>query len=287
MDGAKVARRMWGLFEPIHAVTYFAPESRDAYRDAGMKGYWMGYFAGRSAAMGAVQPAVVEATFYNFAPWLVRRAIPDAWRFADPSQVLDARLVGVDRSLRQVLGAEMASIDLASVVELLKKAVEGASFEGRALAAANAALDWPTEPLLALWHATTILREHRGDGHVASLCVAGLDGCQAHVSLVSTGVADRSTLQPNRGWTDEEWGAADRSLVDRGWIDGSGRATESGRSARREIEETTDRLAARPWEHLGEEDCNRLADLLRPIAKAVSISGIVPVPNPIGLPPLS
>jgi hypothetical protein len=285
MDGPATARRMWRLFEPLHAVTYFASESRDAYGDAGLKGFWMGYFAGRSAPMGEVGPAVVEATFFNFAPVLVRRAIPDAWAFSTPSAVLEARLTGADRALRRVLGPLAVSADVEEAADLLSRAAECAGFSGRPLAASNAELAWLDDSLLVLWQAATILREHRGDGHVAALVVAGLDGCQAHVSFTATGAIGREALQPNRGWTDQEWAAAEAELLGRGWIDKDGRATGTGRAARREIEDTTDRLAAQPWERLGEGTCTRLAELLRPLADSVTASGVIPVMNPIGLPP--
>lgn len=276
---------MWRLLEPIHAGNYFAPESRDAFRDVGLKGYWMGYFAGRSAPMGAVGPGVVRATFYNFAPVMVNRAIPDAWGFASPADVLGARMSAVDRFLRRVLAPGPDLAEVSAAVKLLRHAVDTAPMAGRPIAAANAELDWPTDPLGALWQAATILREHRGDGHVAALCVNGLDGCEAHVTLVATGAVSRMVLQPNRGWSDEEWKAAERSLVERGWIDGEAMETEVGRTERRKIEEVTDHLAAKPWEHLGEQKCGRLADLLRPLASAVAKSGILPMPNPMGLPP--
>jgi len=275
---------MWRLIEPIHALTYFSSESRDAFRDAGLKGFWMGYFAGRSAPMGAVGPSVVAATFFNFATGMVRRSIPDAWEFSTPAAVLEARVSGVDTALRKVLGPLAESLDLEHAADLLRRAAEAASFPGRPLGAANAALDWPSDPLGVLWHATTVLREHRGDGHVVALCLARLDGCQAHISMVSTGVVGRSVLQPNRGWSDEEWDEAERSLVERGWIDETGRATDSGIVVRSEIEQMTDCLAADPWERLGEERCDLLVSLLKPLAKAVSQSRVVPTPNPIGLP---
>ena len=33
------ARVMWTLFEPLHAVTYFAPEGRAAFEAAGLRGF--------------------------------------------------------------------------------------------------------------------------------------------------------------------------------------------------------------------------------------------------------
>ncbi len=71
------ARRLFDRFEPVHALTYFAPEARAAYDEAGFRGFWMGYFAARSAPLGVVPAEVVTAVFYNFARTHVARAL--AW----------------------------------------------------------------------------------------------------------------------------------------------------------------------------------------------------------------
>ena len=161
---AELARRLWSRLEPIHVVTYFSPEARAALSGAGYKGFWMGYFAGRAAPMGPVGAEIVFATFYNFSIAHVQRAIPDAWTFAPPSAALQARERGSTAALRRAF----ADSDLAEAVQtaavLARTAAESAPMEGRALFAANRALPWPTEPTAALWHACTLLREHRGDG---------------------------------------------------------------------------------------------------------------------------
>lgn len=275
---------MWALLEPIHAVTYFAPECTEEFKRAGLKGFWMGYFAGRSAPMGEPGPALVTAVFYNFAPAMVKRALPDAWGFASRNSVLDARLGGADRTLRRLLGSAVDSVELKIAAELSRRAAEGISVEGRPLAAANAALEWPAEPSLVLWQAATTLREHRGDGHVVALNLAGLDGCGAHVSMAATGVVPRSTLQPNRGWSDDEWASAQERLREKGWIDEEGRATELGVAQRRKIENLTDGLASGPWAALGKMNCDRLEEILAPLTLSVFNSGVIPAQNPIGLP---
>jgi hypothetical protein len=276
---------MWRLFEPVHAVTYFAEESVEEYKKSGLKGFWMGYFAGRSAAMGAVEPAVVTATFYNFAPWMAARALPDAWGFASPAEVLDARLKGVDRVFGRILGADRRSKEVSKAAELALRAAESATVVGRPLAAAHADLEWPSDPALVLWQAATILREHRGDGHVAELVDAGLGGCEAHISFVATSEVPRSVLQPARGWTDEEWESAERALVERGWVDPADptKATPAGRAARERIEDKTDDLASEPWDRLGDAATEELRDLLKPIAARIAAVGLIPMPNPIGL----
>jgi hypothetical protein len=135
-----------------------------------------------------------------------------------------------------------------------------------------------------LWHACTLLREHRGDGHVASLTAAGLDGCEAHVTVTATGAVPRDTLQSNRKWSDEEWAAAEQRLQARGWLDAAGNLTDAGRAGRAEVEARTDTLAEEPWRVLGPERTERLLELLTPMARAINDAGGVPVPNPVGVP---
>lgn len=277
------ARRMWRLLEPLHAVVYFADEAISQLRSAGLRGFWMGYFAGRSSPMGAVSPAVVEATFFNFAPVMVRRALPDAWGFAPPPAVLEARQAGATAALERILaGVDRAGLRRGAL--LAAAALEGLAVDGRPLAAANLALELPDDAVAALWQAATTLREHRGDGHVAALVDAELTGCEAHVSAAAAGGPRRAVLQPARGWTDEEWEQAEIRLRRRGLVDSRGSTTADGAALRARVEAATDRLAARPWARLGEQRTDELARLLEPLAAAVWASGVVPPENPIGLP---
>jgi hypothetical protein len=274
-----VVRRLWQLYEPLHAVTYFAPEARAAYDSAGLRGYWRGYFAGRAAPLGAVAAAPVTALFFSFAPAMVARALPDVWRRASPERALAARLDGAVAALRTVLPPEPAR--WAPAAELLETAARAAVSDGRALGAANVALPWPADPLGRLWHAATVLREHRGDGHIAALVDAELTGCQALV-LRDALHGGREHLQPNRGWTDAEWDAAAQALAERGRLDRDGRPTAAGEAAHRDVERRTDRLAAQPWTALSGADLARLADALAPLAGAAG--AVVPYPNPMGVP---
>jgi hypothetical protein len=283
MSNELTPRQLWELIEPYHAVVYFSPECRTAMKQSGLRGFWMGYFAGRAAPMGQVAAPVVTATFYNFAPRMVERSIPDAWKFCAPEEVLEARLDGVDKALRRILGESSADSGLAEAALLAEQAVVSIDAPGRPLFSANAALDRPEIPHLRLWWAATCLREHRGDGHCAALVNSGIDGCEAHVTLSATGSVERQVLQDNRGWSDEEWDAASDRLRSRGWLDRAGNQTDSGRNSRKKVEEDTDRMATAPLLCLGPK-ADRFAELLRPLAKAILASGDVPVQNPIGLP---
>jgi hypothetical protein len=276
--GMSSPRHLWQLFEPVHAVTYFAPQARAAFERAGLRGFWRGYFAGRAAPLGAVTAAPVTALFFSFAPAMVARALPDVWQRATPEQALKARLDGAVDALRAVLPADPTR--WAEAAELLGAAARAAVTDGRALGAANAALPDPGEPLARLWQAATVLREHRGDGHITALVDAGVTGCQALV-LRDALYGGRDQLQPNRGWTDDEWAAAARELADRGWLDRDARPTADGRAVHRAVESRTDQLAEQPWAALGAADQARLAQALEPLADAAGT--VVPYPNPMGL----
>ncbi|HET8662355.1 MAG TPA: hypothetical protein VFM55_25665 [Micromonosporaceae bacterium] len=279
---------MWTLFEPVHTVAYFSPETRAAYEAAGLRGGWRGYFAGRSAPLGPVPAAPVVAAFYGFAPGLVAKAIPSAWQQLSPEKVIEARLAGAVAVLSRLLngaGPESggtATLDqVAEAAELLEAAVDRLDLPGRVLGAANAALPRPSEPLARLWHATTVLREHRGDGHNAALLAAQVGGCESLVWRAASDVP-REALQPYRGWSDEEWHAAERRLIERGWLDGDGRPTPAGVQEYGEIELSTDRSAAAPWQALGPAAVERLQELLAPIA--VACHAALPPAVPTGLP---
>lgn len=283
-QASQLARRLWNTGEPIHAVVYFAQEVRDACTDLGLKGYWMGYFAGRAHPFGTASPEVVLATFYGFAPALVRRALPDAWSYAAPEDVGRVRLAAVERALRRLLGDLADGPEVAEAARLAEQATGGCRLGGRPLYAAWASLPWPERPLERLWHALTLLREHRGDVHVAANVAAGLSGLEANVLFSAEGRTDPTLLQQARGWTGEEWAAAAAALAERGLLDGDGRPTPAGEQLRREIEATTDRLAAPTIHAVGLDGAQRLIELLRPLSERVVGEGGILVPNPMGLP---
>lgn len=292
------ARRLWHAVEPLHAIAYFAPETTAGWRDLGLRGFWMGYFASRSAPMGAVGPEAIIATFFNFHPAMVRRAIPDAWSYAAPEAVLETWRDTAVTALRRILGPEPPTVSsfatpgaelrtvgaLSEAAALLRAACEGLDCAGRPLAAAWAGVPWRDEPLDDLWLGATILREHRGDGHVGTLLAAELDGCAAHVLSVAADRNVREAIQPHRGWTDDDWASAQERLRGRGWLDASGAITVEGRQVRADIEVQTDRLAMPPLSALGPERTQQLLAALEPLTAAVWTAEGLPHPNPIGLP---
>jgi hypothetical protein len=272
------ARDLWLAIEPIHAVVYFASEIQAALADAGTKGFWMGYFGARAAPMGAVAPGVVQATFYNFAPSMVERAVPDVWGFVGPERLVEVRRTASARLLASVTG-DLPADAVAVAADHLEEVVAALDTVGRPHAAANQALGGGSDPYQRLWQATTTLREHRGDGHVALLVANGLDGVEVHVLQAATGVVPRDRLQGARGWTDEQWDAAAARLVDRGWIDGAGALTSVGRDRRSSIEDQTAVLAT-----VAGVDLAAVIDAVVPVTAAVAAADVIMYPNPIGLP---
>jgi hypothetical protein len=279
-----LARRMWHQLEPVHAVFWYAPV---VLTEAAGLGYdvatrWPSYFAWRLAPLGAVGPLSAASACYSFSPEMVAAHVPAAWAVAAPSRILVARERAVDRMYRELFGDLIGSPGLAEAAELAREAAQAACTAGRPLAAANADLPWPGEPHMVLWQAISVLREHRGDGHIAALQLAGLDPCEALVSFAAIGAAPQEVFA-GRGWSAQEWLAARDQLASRGWVDAAGRATERGRDGRDEVEWRTDRLADGPWRALGPNRAQRLAELIGPFLGAAFESGLLPAQSTLGI----
>ncbi len=270
-----IARKTWRTLEPVHGLIYFAPEAGEEYEAIGLPPAMGGYFASRAAAMGPVPAEVVIATFFNFFPAFVRETIPSAWEVATPEQILLARSKAADRALRARLGDAATSPEVEEAAVLARRAAEAACErpEGRPLFAAHAALAWPDEPLLVLWHAQTLLREFRGDGHIAAMTAEGVGGVEALLLHGATGEVPPATLRSSRRWPKDEWAAGEERLRSRGWLDGEGGLTEEGRTHRQWVEDRTDALAVPAYEVLGEDGCERLRTLGRPLSKAIVEAG--------------
>jgi hypothetical protein len=275
MQPTTLARAMWTLYEPIHAITYFAAEARAEFEQAGLRGFWRGYFAGRAAPLGAIDPAPVVGLFNSFAPSMVERALPAVWDLVSPAEALAARSRGAAAVLAGVVDAREA----ARLADLLAPIVAAHKPAGHALGAANLALPEPHDPHGRLWQACTSLREHRGDGHVAALVAVGATG--ADIVVLRCGMGwDRAVHQPARGWSDEAWLAATARLVHRELLDADGKATEAGRAVVAEAEEITNQAAASPWEVLAPGEVLEVARSLSMPAHACR--DISPEVTPIG-----
>ncbi|MWA06598.1 hypothetical protein F8568_040880 [Actinomadura sp. LD22] len=303
-------RQMWQLLEPVHAVLYYAPEASE---QAAALGYaiderWPSYFPYRAAPLGAVDAATVSELFYSFNPEMVERYMAPAWRTATPEQVLAARRTAMDGVLRRILGDRISSPELEQAARTVRRVAEAADVTDRPMAAANAALPWPDEPHMVLWQAATILREHRGDGHIAALRAHDIGPIEALVTHAAVGAAPVDVFA-SRQWTDEQWNAARGRLAARGLVDdgdgpsgvsgasgvsgstgegvregvGDVRATEKGVLVRAAVEKRTDELAAGPWELLTADEVKELADVLMPIVLDIVGTGLLPMQSTLGI----
>lgn len=274
----RLASRTARSLDALHALSYFAPEVEAEVTALGVRRGMGAYFASRSAAMGRVGAGTVAATFFVFNPSQVAHFIPAAWQAASPEDVVAARYRGVSAAWERLLGRPtLVSPQVGAAADLAREAAAGCTVSGRPLYAAHADLAWPQEPHLVLFHALTLLREHRGDGHVAALVGAGLSGIEALVTHTATGKGfTRTAARTTRGWSEAEWAGAEAALADRGLMSGDGVLTDDGRGLRRAVEIATDQNAMAPWEVLGDSGTSRLADLGAPLVQSVREHGAFP-----------
>ena len=267
------ARRLHQLVEPIHLVTYFAEEPTDALMALGHRNYWDGYFAGRAAPLGAVPAEVVHAIFYNFAPGEVARHIPRVWETASPDAALTARRQGSAAALTRILGGLVDSTGLARAADLATAAASSAPTEGRIMYAALRTLPVPEEPVARLWHAATLLREHRGDGHVAALVTEGIGGTEAHVLHALSDGMPAEKFGRVHHLPAAQLAAVVDGMRARGLIETSGWLSDAGRQTKERIEARTDELAAAPYDSLSRAELDQLVAELEPITAALDAAG--------------
>lgn len=284
MDRRALTVAAWRGLEAVHVVCYFAPESTAALAATGLRGTWMRYFASRACALGTAGPELVTSTFYNFSPAHVAKAIPDAWSFAAPADVAAARLAGSIADLRQLLAGVGDDESVATAADLAQRAAESAPLEGRPLFAALRQLPWPSDPLGRLWHAATLLREQRGDGHIAALVAAGIGGRLSNVVTALYDGTPPPVVAAMRQYDDTEWATLLDELVARGWATttapGEGALTDEGRRVRDEIEDTTDAIAEQAYAALDDAELATLVELVTPMAAAIRASNVLPPVQP-------
>jgi hypothetical protein len=220
---------------------------------------------------------------------MVAKAVPECWEAAEPLTLCRVRAIAAADALGEACSVAARS-DLVAALPLLRRVIAAGDGAGRMLAAANLGL-WPTIAtalgtggLAEAWQACTSLREHRGDGHVTSLVSHGIGGIEAHLLAAGTKGVPSELLRDNRGWSEGDWEAAAARLSDRGLLHTDGRATDTGRTLHAAIEEQTDRLAAPPYAALGDGALGDLYGALLACARDVVASGVLPFPNPMGLP---
>jgi hypothetical protein len=260
--------RMFELVEPIGAIT-FSEVPNEAFLAIGMRNYWDGYFAGRAAPLGLAPPEVVHAVFYNFADGEVARHIPWVWGKTTPQEAIAVRERGSATALRQCIGELADTPGLVRAADLATRAAVSAPTVGRPLYAGLRALAVPAEPVARLWHAATLLREHRGDGHNTSLVAHGIGGTEAHVLLaVSLGMRAEEFGRVHH-LPRPQLDAVVDGLRARGLVTADGGFTDAGRQLRERIEALTDELAAPPYDALTAGELDELIAVLEPIAAAV------------------
>ena len=259
--------------EPIHLVTYSSDEPTDELMALGHRDYWDGYFAGRAAPLGRVPAEVVHAVFYNFAEGEVARHIPRVWDTATREDALAARERGSVAALRRILGGLADDPAVARAADLATKAAVSAPTQGRVLYAALRTLPLPAEPVARLWHAATLLREHRGDGHIAALVTEGIGGTESHVlHALSQGIPAEKFGRVHH-LPAAQLAAVMDGLRARGFVDASGRLTASGRDSKKRIESMTDDLAAPAYFSLTPGELDQLTANLKPMSAVLDAAG--------------
>src|ERR671910_847532 len=264
-----MARRMFELVEPIGVIPYSADEPNEAMFALGFTNYWDTYFAGRAAPLGLATAEVVDALFYNFAPGEVARHIPKVWRTTTPEAAITARQAGCVKALRRILGDHVDSPAFARAADLLIKAATSAPFEGRPMYAALRAIPIPDDVVARLFHAASLLREHRGDGHIAALMIEGVGGLEAHVLFA----LDMGMPAEKFGRIHHLPAAQLAALADgmkaRGLIADDGGFTPAGRETKQRIEALTDELAVAPYLILDAAEMDELTAALEPLTAAL------------------
>jgi len=288
--GPLAGRRAWDALEPLHNVLYFAPDVQEHFAALGLRGRLMTYFAQRSACLGDVGAHLVAATFYTFNPATVASSIPAAWSLVPAADVVAARAEAADRCLRGLLGDDVGSPRVREAAALARRAAEEACRypQGRPLFAAHAVQDWPDEPHLQLWWAQTLLREFRGDGHVAALLSAGVSGLEALVLFTATEQVDGDALRLTRGWPADAWRETVASLQAGGLLavpvasaptprtEPAPEVTPRGADLRRWAEARTDLAAWPAYAAIGESGALRLAELAAEITRPVVAADLIP-----------
>ncbi|WP_134663104.1 MULTISPECIES: MarR family transcriptional regulator [unclassified Amycolatopsis] len=269
------ARRMFELLEPICLVTFFADECNEELAALGHRTYWDGYFASRAAPLGRVPAEVVHAAFYNFAEGEAARHIPSAWETIPPEASVAARERGSAASVRRILGDELAgSPGLVRAADLTAKAATSAPTVGRMMYAGMRTLPMPSDPVARLWHSATMLREHRGDGHIAALVSARIGGAEAHIlSALEMGIHPPESFGRVHHLPKKRLAAIMDGLRERGLVDAEGRFTDAGREVKQRIESLTDELAAAPYEALSAAELDELIAALEPITEKLVAAG--------------
>jgi hypothetical protein len=280
-EPSRQTRRLARVTEVFHTVNYYTDEI-NRFTDDGFRGWWHAYMAYRAAPLGSADAPLVTSVFYNFAPRMIERAVPGVWEIMAPGAVLARRDGLVRTALDRIYAAGDHDDAIAEAAELATAAVQGLDIAARPLAAALTGLAWPETPAMRLWHACTIMREHRGDSHNIALAAAEVGGLESHLLMAAAGHGNQPTIKGIRGWTEDEWAEAMARMQARGLIGSDGAYTAEGDRFRADIESHTDRLSAGPRENLGPDGSDRLfalmVDLTDFLKQNGEVAGVWPPP---------
>ncbi|HKF91291.1 MAG TPA: hypothetical protein VKC52_07445 [Acidimicrobiia bacterium] len=271
-DLHETARRLRNLVEPIAAGVYFAPEAQQRYEAQGLN-YFEGYFCSRGACLGKAPWSVITAAFGAFKPAVVQQAVTGGWSKTEPEPMLAARRDGATDQLNRLLGEPGPEVKQAT--EILFSLTDGVDPSGRTLYSGLSVLPVPDTPMGQLWRAADLVREHRGDGHIAAW-ISRTDSCEITVLTELTWGLQPGAYVFTRGWNAEEVDAARARLQDRGLLDGDGQLTEAGRAFRADIEHHTDLAEREVIDRLGDR-AGELFSLIQPMAKTIVEGGGYPV----------
>lgn len=274
----RAARRCQNALNTLHSLEYFSPDLGKELADRGVDDPMGAYIAGRAAPLGRVNPGVVSAAFYSFRHELVARHVPAVWNLVSPEEVWAARLRAADATLRRLLGPDVLNAQpVRDAARLALRAAGAGERPGRPLYAAHADQAVPQAPHLALWYGATLLREHRGDSHVAALRTAGVGGLEALVSHSASGEGmPREIVMTKRGWTEEDWSHAEERLRRRGLMTVEGALTPKGRLLRADLEDETDRIDRAPYLRLGREEVAELTSVVEGLVRTAGAAGAFP-----------
>lgn len=275
-----LGRKLRDVLEPIAGSVYFAPHVHEAYESLGFgpsRGVGQGamlpdrdaYYWSRGAALGDVPGETVAAAFAIFNPLEVIAGVARARQIAGRAQILAARLEAVRQFLVDTVTASPENIERAT--QILRSAAAGASMAGRPLFAGLASLGFPGDRMGDFFRAADLMRELRGDAHVAAWSVTGLSGPEmAGLNACWTGINPHKFIV-GRHYPEL---VADRTMqhLEAGRLVSGRTLTDDGLRLRREIEASTDR-AMEPVLAVVGPDLEELIAILEPISAEVVGAG--------------
>ena len=264
------ARRLRDVTAPIGEHAIWSAKTNEVLAKLGLP-FVPGYLWGRAVGLGEPSSEVVAAAFAIYEPRLVRALYEHARRQCGRAGFIAAREEATIESLHEILG----DVDVTDVVTALRRGIESSDDAGRTLSAGVRSFGWPEDPLGQLWRACDLLREHRGDSHMAVWVAAGLSPVAVNVlTELWLGMPLGAYTAMRRGWSEADIASAVADLETRGLV-ASGEITTSGRAFRDDLEDRTDALEQPVIDAIG-DDFEPAAKALDRWSAAIADSGAFP-----------